>query len=104
MQIDAMLSVAALTATTAGGFLGGRKTAKGEAMTVAVGTVDLLQAQVGSLTDSRNEKDAVIRGLEQRIDVLESMVTQKAEVNLVREEIEEVREVVGRIAVKVGAA
>ena len=103
MQIDAILSVAALTATTAGGFFGGRRTAAGQATSVAVDTVELLQAQVTSLADSRNEKEALIHSLEQRVELLESLVTQKAEVNLVREEVEGVRAAVDRIAMKVGA-
>lgn len=103
MQIDAILSAATLTATAVGGFVGGRRTGKGEAMGIAVDTVDLLQAQVATLTEYREEKDSTIHNLEQRVEVLESLVTQRAEVGVVRDGVEGVRGVVDRIAIKVGA-
>ena len=103
MQIDAILSAATLTATAVGGFVGGRRTGKGDALGLAVGTVDLLQAQVETLSDYRIEKDQVIHGLEQRVQVLESLVTQRAEVDAVSVDVRGVKEVVDRIADKVGA-
>ena len=82
-----------------GGFFGGKRLA----VSTAVDVVDLLQAAVEQLQADKAEKDKELTELRARILVLEELVTQKADVEAVRVEVGGVREVVDRIATKVGA-
>jgi hypothetical protein len=80
----------------AGGFIGAKRLASGNTVTVAAEVVDMLQVQVTALKDGDLVKISKIADLESKVAVLESLVTQRAEV-------EAVKEVVDRIALKVGA-
>lgn len=89
MDVGAITSLGLSAASIAAGFMVGRRG-------IAAETVTMLQAQVEA-----HERDKVIRDrnivlLEGRIEVLESLVTQRASV-------EEVRVIVERIADRVGA-
>lgn len=103
MGIEAIVAAAVALAGIIGGFVGGRKTASTNAMGIAVDTVDLLQTQVSALIHRNEEKDSMITDLTARVNVLESLVTQRAEVAAVAEDLIGVRGVVDRIATKVGA-
>lgn len=59
-------------------------------------TVDLLQIQVATLKENKEAKDLELTELRARVEVLESLVTQRAAVD-------EVKEIVNRIADRVGA-
>jgi hypothetical protein len=104
-MMDASTIMAAITglAGAAGGFFGGRRLSGEQSMGIAVDTVELLQVQVATLTSNREEKDAKIADLSARVEILESLVTQRAEVEVVKKEVLGVRGVVDRIATKVGA-
>jgi FtsZ-binding cell division protein ZapB len=92
-----VLSTAILSISTGlGGYVGGRLTGRSVATQVASDTVDMLQTQVDLLKEDKHHRDLEILDLNSRVAVLEGLVTQKAPV-------EEVKEVVDRIAEKVGA-
>jgi len=99
--MDASTIITVLTGLggVVGGFFGGKRLA----VSTAVDVVDLLQAAVEQLTADQRQKDLEIAELKARIEVLESLVTQKADVEAVRIEVGGVRQVVDRIAEKVGA-
>lgn len=59
-------------------------------------TIDLLRIQVETLREGNETKDLELTDLKARVEVLESLVTQRAAVD-------EVREIVNRIADRVGA-
>lgn len=59
-------------------------------------TVDLLQIQVATLREGNDAKDVELADLKVRVEVLEGLVTQRAAV-------EEVKQIVVRIADRVGA-
>lgn len=82
-----------------GGFFGGKRLA----VSTAVDVVELLQAAVEQLQQDQVRKDLEITELKARIVVLESLITQKADVESVRLEVGGVRQVVDRIAAKVEA-
>ena len=82
-----------------GGFFGGKRLA----VSTAVDVVDLLQAAVEQLQQDQKKKELEITELKARIVILESLITQKADVEAVRVEVGGVREVVDRIAAKVEA-
>jgi len=82
-----------------GGFFGGKRLA----VSTAVDVVDLLQAAVEQLQADKTHQERELVELRARILVLEELVTQKADVEAVRVEVGGVREVVDRIAEKVGA-
>jgi hypothetical protein len=96
--ITVLTGVAGVT----GGFFGGKRLGNAQAQSVAVSTVELLQVAVGELERQGRVKDEELSELRGRIDVLEGLVTQRAEVELVHEEVKGVRGVVDRIAGKVG--
>lgn len=96
--MDMSAVVAALTgiAGILGGFVGGRKTGGTQTISDAVSTFELLRLQVATLVDSNDLKEAKVTELTARVAVLESLITQRADV-------ESVRGIVDRIAEKVGA-
>lgn len=110
MDASAILASATAIAGIVGGFVGGRKTAGREAVGIAADTVELLQVQVDLLKQKGEEKDAKLLELGVRVEVLEGLVTQRAEVEALRESVmgmwedmEGVRGVVDKIALKVDA-
>ena len=96
MDIATASQLAVLVAGIGGGWATGRRG-------VARQTVDLLQVQVVALKDEKIEKDQELSEIKGRVEVLESLVTQRAAVNEVHEELQEVHHTVDRIAAKVGA-
>lgn len=103
MDLDTLITGAIGISGLVGGFVGGRRTASTHAVGIAVDTVELLQVQVGTLVEQNVEKDKEITNLQTRVDILEEMVTQKAEVEAVKVAVDGVRDVVDAIATKVGA-
>lgn len=101
MDIDAIITVLTGVAGVTGGFIGGKRLGNSQAVSIAVDTVELLQVQVGLLTSANSEKDEKIADLGGRVNILESLVTQRAEVEAVHEEVRGVRTVVDRIAAKI---
>jgi hypothetical protein len=96
MDAATISQIAVLVAGIGGGWATGRRG-------VARQTVDLLQIQVEALKGEKIEKDAELSELKGRVEVLEGLVTQRAAVNEVHEELREVHHTVDRIAAKVGA-
>ncbi len=81
--------IVTLLAAVGGGWVTGRRG-------VARQTVELLQIQADTLAQQNNSQAEEITSLKGKVEVLESLVTQRAAVA-------EVKEVVDRIAAKVGA-
>lgn len=86
-----------------GGYVGGKRKSSAAAVETAVGVVGLLQARIETLDSDKAERDHLITELQVRIEVLESLVTQRADVEAVAAEVAGVRGVVDRIALKMGA-
>lgn len=103
MDANSIITIVAGVAGVAGGYAGGRRTGQSQAVSTAVNVVELLQVQVETLVAQNAEKDEKIAILEGKVELLEAMITQRAEVEAVHEEVRDVRVVVDRIAVKVGA-
>lgn len=89
MDPGTLVQVATLVGGMGGGFIAGRRG-------VARQTVELLQIQADTLTNQNSTQAAEITMLKGKVEVLESLVTQRAAVA-------EVKEVVDRIAARVGA-
>lgn len=96
MNIDTLLTIAAALGVGGGGFIGGRMTGNYNSHQIATQTVEMLQAQVELLERNKEDRELTLLDLQQRVTVLENLVTQRAEV-------EKVQETVDRIATKVGA-
>lgn len=86
-----------------GGFFGGKRTNSSQAIDTAVGVVELLRVRIETLDGDKAARDETISQLLVRVEVLESLVTQRADVEAVAEEVSGVRGVVDRIALKMGA-
>ena len=100
---DLVISALIAVSTAAGGYGTGKRSANKDAITIASDTVDMLQAQIETLKDDKQEKDAELTDLRARIDILENMVTQRAEVEAVHKDVKESRVILQKIADKVGA-
>ena len=96
MDIATASQLAVLVAGIGGGWATGRRG-------VARQTVDLLQIQAATLREQMLSKDVELSEIKGRVEVLEGLVTQRAAVNEVHEELQEVHVKVDRIAAKVGA-
>lgn len=96
MGVDAIITVVTGVAGVAGGFIGGKRLGSNQTVSMAVDVVELLRVQVEVLTQKGEADATMITELRARVDVLESLVTQKADVDAVRQ-------VVDRIAAKVQA-
>lgn len=99
-----MITVVFVIGTAVAGFAGGRRTANSNAVTIAADTVDLLQVQVDTLKEEEQRKETLIADLRGRVEILEGLVTQRAEVAAVHEEVKGVRVILDRVAEKVGAS
>jgi hypothetical protein len=89
MDINTITGIIIPLAGIAGGFAAGRRGLSRQ-------TIEMLQIQVDLLKEENTDKTGQITLLEGKVNILESLVTQKADVA-------EVKEIVNRIAVKVGA-
>lgn len=110
MDAETVITILTGAAAATGGWFGGKRmgistgmqNAVNESQT-AVNTVELLQVAVAELERQRQLKDTELADLRGRVGVLEDMVTQRAEVAAVHEDVKAVRGVVDAIAAKVGA-
>lgn len=102
MGVDVVTLAAALAAVI-GSYFGGKRQGKSDAVGIAVDVVELLQVQVEQLKNGAIEKDGLIAELRGRVEILEGLVTQRAEVEAVHSEVKGVRTIVDRIAEAVGA-
>lgn len=98
-----MITILTGAAGVGGGYFGGRRLGMSAAKQDAVNTVELLQVAVAELRTQLHDKDEDLMDLRARVVVLEDLVTQRAAVDEVAEEVKGVRGVVDRIAGKVGA-
>ena len=89
MDPGTVAQIATLLAAVGGGWMTGRRG-------VARQTVELLQIQADTLENQNRTQATEITSLKSKVELLESLVTQRAAVA-------EVKEVVDRIAAKVGA-
>lgn len=103
MDANSIIAVLSGVAGIAGGYVGGKRTGQSQAVSTAVDVVELLQVQIETLVAQNASKDERISTLEGKVELLEAMVTQRAEVEAVHDEVKGVKMVVDRIATKVGA-
>lgn len=97
MSIDTVMTVVMVATTGLGGWFSGKRSSRGAVLGETANTVTILTGEIESLKRSLDEKQGQLTVMHGRILMLEDLVTQRADV-------EGVREVVDRIAEKVGAA
>ncbi len=102
LEPDAIITILVGAAGVTGGFFGGKRLGNAQATDLAVSTVGLLDAAVGELRTQAAIKDQEIANLRGRIDSLEGLVTQRAEVEAVHVDVKESKVILERIAEKVG--
>lgn len=103
MDADALITILTGVAGITGGFFGGKRLGNAQATTLAVSTVELLQVAVGELERQGRIKDEELSDLRGRVSILEDLVTQRAEVEAVHEDVRTNGVILTRIAEKVGA-
>lgn len=103
MDVASVLTIASAVGTGVGGFIGGRMSGRTSASQIASDTVDMLQVQIETFKQDRERRELEILDLTQRVAVLEGLVTQRAPVEELTNRVSMVKEVVDRVALKVGA-
>lgn len=110
MDPSTIISIASTgAALVSGGWFGaryGKQQALADAAnnsSLSVDVISTLQAKVELLASQNRDKENNLVELLTRVEVLESLVTQRAEVEAVHQEVTEVKTIVTRIADKVGA-
>lgn len=103
LEPDAIIAILTGAAGVTGGFFGGKRLGNAQATGLAVSTVTLLEIAVGELRTQAATKDQEIANLRGRIDSLEGLVTQRAEVDAVHADVRESKVILERIADRVGA-
>ena len=63
----------------------------------------MLETQIGLLKEDKQARDEELTDLRHRVEILEGLVTQRAEVEELNTKVTLVKNTVDRIAVKVGA-
>lgn len=95
-NIDSIMTIVMVATTGVGGWYSGKRAGRGGTLGEAASAVTILSGEVESLKRAIITKDGELSEMRGRIMTLEELVTQRADVN-------HVREVVERIAEKVGA-
>lgn len=103
MGVEAIIATLVGVAGVVGAYFGGKKTGKSQDLTDTETAMNILSKAIEELKTQVKAKDTVIAELYGRVQVLESLVTQKADVAAVEVEVRGVKEVVDRIAVAVNA-
>lgn len=103
MDLNTITNIATVAGVAIGGYAGGRMQGRSTASQIASDTVDMLQAQVDLLKEDKETRSAELSDLRIRVEVLEGLVTQRAEVEELDLKVSLVKETVDRIATKVGA-
>lgn len=103
MDYGTIISAATAVGVGAGGFIGGRLTGRSNVSQIASDTIGMLQAQVDVLKEDKDHRDLEILDLTQRVAVLEGLVTQRAAVDEVHEDVRANQAILRRIADKVEA-
>jgi len=102
MDVGEILTAVGVISTGLGGFMTGRLSGRSTASQIASDTVGMLQAQVEVLESDKERRELEILDLNNRVAVLEGLVTQRAPVEELSNKVDDVREAVGRIEAKVG--
>lgn len=103
MGVEAVIATLVGVAGVVGAYFGGRKTGKSQDLTDTATAMGILRDAIAELEKQLKAKDTVIAELYGRVQVLEGLVTQKADVAAVEEGVKGVREVVDRIERAVNA-
>ncbi len=76
---------------------------RSSASQIASDTVEMLQTQVDLLKEDKETRDSELTDLRHRVEILEGLVTQRAEVEELSVKVSLVKDTVDRIAIRVGA-
>lgn len=95
-NLDAVISFIMMAGTAIGAWVAGKRSTRDGRMNDAVQTVQLLRAEIDTLKGKLQEREQEIAELRGRLITMEDLVTQRANVD-------GVRQVVDKIAEKVGA-
>lgn len=103
MGVEFIVATLVSVAGVLGGYMKGKRDSRSAEMAIATNTVELLQAAIDQLKEQVEAKDVLIAELYGRVQTLEGLVTQRADVDAVHEEVKAVKVVVDRIAESIGA-
>lgn len=103
MDLNALTNIATIAGVAIGGYAGGRMQGRSSASQIASDTVEMLQTQVDLLKEDKESRDSELTNLRRRVEVLEGLVTQRAEVEELSVKVSLVKDTVDRIAIRVGA-
>lgn len=87
-------------ASAAGGYFGGRVFGNNHSVETAANIVEMMKTEVGVLKERLDDKDTEVSKLTTEVNVLKELVTQRADVEAVHEDVKAVKTTVDRIAEK----
>lgn len=107
MGLEVIIGGLVAAATTIGAYFGGKRTGRASEVSIAADAVALLQASIGELQRQGEElksqnkaKDLIIVDLQARVEMLESLITQRAEVDALHKEVKVIH---GKVDLLVGS-
>lgn len=103
MDLNVLTNIATILGVAVGGYAGGRLQGRTSASQIASDTVEMLQTQVEFLKEDKQARDSELTDLRHRVEILEGLVTQRAEVEELTVKVSLVKDTVDRIAIRVGA-
>lgn len=95
-NLDAFVAFAMLAATGVGGWFTGKKQRGDGALGEAANTVIILTSEIDLLKEKLREKDEELAEMRGRIQTLEDLVTQRPDINGIRETVDRIARVVAR--------
>lgn len=101
MGVEAIIATLVGVAGVVGAYFGGKRTGKSQDLTDTATAMGVLKTAIEELEKQLKVKDVLVAELMGRVQVLEGLVTQKADVAAVELEVKGVRQVVDRIATAV---
>src|SRR6478609_11281010 len=97
MGIETIIATLVGVSGVVGGYFGGKRSGRSQDLTDTATAMEILEKAIAQLQEQTKAKDTVIAELYGRVQVLEGLVTQKADVAAVEEGVKGVRAVVDRI-------
>lgn len=103
MDIGTVYTLATGIAGATGGYFGGRVFGNNHSVETAANVVDMMKTEVEILKSRLDGKDEEVTKLTTELSVVKELVTQRANVEAVHEDVKEIKVTVDKIAEKVGA-
>jgi FtsZ-binding cell division protein ZapB len=94
-NLDAIISFIMMAGTAIGAWIAGKRNERGGALGEAASTIQILQAEIASLKRKLQDREQELAEMRGRLLTLEDLVTQRADVEGVRQVVDRIAEALG---------